>query len=313
MDGKPLLTIIGELLFSDKDWTNAEFGTLFRRLFEKEKGTGRINRYLRYTGEVNSEITTRFFGIQTDTVEAIPDGMVALELCNDSVIIHESGSSVTRQSKLVWEWLDTKSGEFPLGEFITHIHGEKETRFLVSGYSFSEQGKSADDDVEVVEYNPEWPALYDETVDQLQQLIPPEIGLRYEHYGSTSIPGMPAKPVVDILVEIPSFNEARKRLLPVFNRPECEYWWHNEHMLFVIRDRFLGHRTHHVHAAPANHPVWEGVIFRDYLRNHPNDAGRYADIKHRLAETYSGNRETYTENKYAFVREITNKALQQES
>jgi len=71
----------------------------------------------------------------------------------------------------------------------------------------------------------------------------------------------------------------------------------------------MARRTHHVHLAPASHPVWDGLAFRDALRAHPDTAARYAALKGELATRYREDREGYTEAKTAFVREVTAKAL----
>ena len=146
----------------------------------------------------------------------------------------------------------------------------------------------------------------------LRNIVSPDIALRIEHYGSTAIPGIPAKPVIDILMEVPSFTEARRNLIPLFNKPECEYWWYDEHMVFIIRDRSTGLRTHHIHAAPKGHQVWQGLAFRDYLRTHPEDARRYATLKYKLAESHGNDREAYTDLKADFVNEIPFKASDHE-
>jgi GrpB-like predicted nucleotidyltransferase (UPF0157 family) len=120
---------------------------------------------------------------------------------------------------------------------------------------------------------------------------------------------MPAKPVIDILIQIPSFSEARRVLIPIFNKHEYEYWGYDDHILFIKRKEFLGTRTHHIHAAPAGSRFWEHISFRDYLRTYPGDAGRYAALKHKLAGRHTTNREEYTVAKGEFVKEITEKAL----
>jgi GrpB-like predicted nucleotidyltransferase (UPF0157 family) len=110
-------------------------------------------------------------------------------------------------------------------------------------------------------------------------------------------------------MEVPSFDKARRILIPLFNKPECEYWWYDGHMLFIVRNESTGVRTHHIHAAPKGHRVWEGLAFRDYLRTHPEDARRYATLKRKLAGSYGNDREAYTGMKADFVREIILKAL----
>jgi hypothetical protein len=65
---------------------------------------------------------------------------------------------------------------------------------------------------------------------------------------------MPAKPVIDILDEVPSFLEARRSLIPASNKPDSEYWWYNDHRLFILREAPMGERKFHVHVAPRGHP-----------------------------------------------------------
>lgn len=96
----------------------------------------------------------------------------------------------------------------------------------------------SEDQVELSGYDPAWPEQYSRFSDWLTTTIGPDIILRTEHYGSTAIPGMPAKPVIDILVEIPSFQEARKRLLPLCDTLKWEYWF-NGHITCIIRERLI--------------------------------------------------------------------------
>jgi GrpB-like predicted nucleotidyltransferase (UPF0157 family) len=80
-------------------------------------------------------------------------------------------------------------------------------------------------------------------------------------------------------------------------------------MTFIKRQKLMGRRTHHVHMAPRDHRLWEGLAFRDYLMSHPREVSRYAALKRELAKTYRQDRERYTQAKTEFVREITSKAL----
>jgi GrpB-like predicted nucleotidyltransferase (UPF0157 family) len=245
--------------------------------------------------------------------------MVSLELGEEEITIykHEGDCpAVSWKSRLTWDWLDRSNLQFPTGEFTANVPsdwlsvpGNSEVRFIISANSCSQPGKVPDDEVRLVDYDPAWPDGFEEMADRLRTTISPDIALRIEHYGSTAIPGMPAKPVIDILLEVPSFSEARRNLIPLFNRPECEYWWYDEHMVFILRDE-SGMRTHHIHAAPKGHRIWQGLAFRDYLRTHPEDAQRYAALKQNLAESHGNDREAYTDLKTDFVREITDKAIQ---
>jgi GrpB-like predicted nucleotidyltransferase (UPF0157 family) len=220
------------------------------------------------------------------------------------------------QTALSWDWLNSTNPASPIGEFSAVIpaglirdSNDNLVHFIVSGMSWGTRSAAADDDVELVDYDSSWPERFNTMKARLLRILPEGFTRRIDHYGSTAIPGMPAKPVIDILIEIPSFHEARRVLIPLFNNPEYEYWWYNDHMTFIVRDGFLGRRTAHIHAATKGHPVWEGLFFCDYLINHPSDAARYAELKRQLAENYVSDRETYTDRKYEFVREISNKAL----
>jgi len=166
--------------------------------------------------------------------------------------------------------------------------------FITATNVHFEKDRPYDNEIRLVEYYPSWPVKYEEMAAWLRQNIPPEILLRVEHFGSTAIPGTPAKPVIDILLEVSSHGEARRSLIPLFNKPECEYWWSDEHMAFYLRKDLMGTRTHHLHAVPAEQSAWRWILFRDYLRTHPDDAARYAALKRELAGSYAADREAYT-------------------
>ena len=119
---------------------------------------------------------------------------------------------------------------------------------------------------------------------------------------------MIAKPIIDVLVEVPSFTEAKQVALPLLNNELWEYWWYGNHMTFVKRDRLMGLRTHHVHLMPEGRELRARLAFRDYLRSHAEEASRYAALKRRLANEHQANRENYTAAKAAFVNEIVVRA-----
>jgi len=165
--------------------------------------------------------------------------------------------------------------------------------------------------IEIVEYDPSWPKRYEEEARFLRERFGPELIVRIEHYGSTAVPGLPAKPVIDILVEITSFDAAKREILPVLEKLGYGYSWYNGHMVF-----FKGYSTdnpvkYHLHMAPGDHPLMDGLVFRDYLRFHPETAREYEALKYRLAEIHHHDREAYTEAKTDFVRQITEQAKEE--
>jgi GrpB-like predicted nucleotidyltransferase (UPF0157 family) len=315
---KVVLRLTGGLLICGEDWSLPDFGDLFSRLENQIDSSRSLRRYVRYFGETGEKTEIRFFGTAVDSIKTIPDRMVSLEFGEEEITVYKQDNErpgIVWQSSLTWEWLDRSNPEFPAGEFTASVPadwlsgtGGPEIRFILSANSYSQQGKVSDDNVQLVDYDSAWPEKFEEMADRLRNAISPDIILRIEHYGSTAIPGIPAKPVIDILMEVPSFFEARRYLITLFNRLECEYWWYDEHMVFIIRDESTGIRTHHVHVAPKGHQVWQGLAFRDYLRTHPGEAQRYADLKQQLAESHGNDREAYTDLKTDFVREITTRA-----
>jgi GrpB-like predicted nucleotidyltransferase (UPF0157 family) len=254
-----------------------------------------------------------FMGVEVECIEDVPEGMVGWEIVGDSWRVVQR-NEVVWQETVSWKWLDISNPARPVGEFGVKCpaawngSGLPEYReFRITSHSYI--GAPSIDDVYLVDYDAAWPEKYEAKKREILELLGPEVALCIEHYGSTSIPGMPAKPIIDILVEIPSWEEGRRCALPAFNTPEVEYWIYGDHMCFIIRDKVTGIRTHHLHMAPAGHRIFEGLAFRDHMKTHPEDAARYLELKHRLAVEFRDDREGYTAAKAEFVREITDRAL----
>jgi GrpB-like predicted nucleotidyltransferase (UPF0157 family) len=170
--------------------------------------------------------------------------------------------------------------------------------------------------IAVVEYDPAWAELYQAEVRFLKSLFGPEVIGRIEHFGSTAVPGSAAKPVIDILVEVTSFKTAKRKVIPELKKQGYGYTWvANQpkppgHMMFMKGYDVTGAERlrYHLHMAPAGHPLWDRLLFRDYLRRHPEAVRRYEKLKYRLAGLYRNDREAYTEGKAEFVKRITDKA-----
>jgi GrpB-like predicted nucleotidyltransferase (UPF0157 family) len=136
------------------------------------------------------------------------------------------------------------------------------------------------------------------------------IPLVIEHFGSTAIPGVPAKPIIDILLGADrrhwsTIVQALKRLAYV-------HWEGNPNAdrEFFVKGMppFGTCRTHHVHLCEVGGPLWERLLFRDYLQHHAEDRLAYATLKQRLAVAYPEDREAYTRGKEALVAEIMDHA-----
>ena len=170
--------------------------------------------------------------------------------------------------------------------------------------------------ITMVEYDPAWPRRFAEESARLRSLFSADLIPRIEHFGSTAVVGLAAKPVIDLLIEIPSFARAEGEIRPVLESEGYVYIWRVDctppHIMFLKgygTDGYLpGVQRYHLHLAPAGHPFHERLAFRDYLRSHPNVAAEYAALKWRLAREHRNDREAYTEAKTAFITEIMKKA-----
>ena len=136
--------------------------------------------------------------------------------------------------------------------------------------------------------------------------------LEIEHIGSTAIPGLPAKPIIDLLVGIRSLAEARSRAVePLVQRgyvyiPEYEPWLPDE---LFFRKGVPGPWTHHVHVMEPGNPRWDDHLrFRDHLRGHPATAAAYADLKKTLARQFGEDIGAYRDGKDDFVRDVLARA-----
>lgn len=302
---------------------------LFGRMTNEVRHTGDLTRYIAYQSTINDKESLCFLGIEVNSIEGIPEGMVAWDL-NESTwsIWHAKNGQdvVVSQKDIKWHWtnkslsIDGKIrcvGEFTVSSPLEFIPGANLEYYdfwiSANAYVRGQEKVASNDEVYLADYDPVWPQLFEEIACWLQKNLPPEIAMRIEHYGSTAIEGMPAKPIIDVLVEIPSFSEAKRHVFGLFNNEEWEYWWYSDHMIFVKRNMLGGRRVYHVHMAPGGHKIWEGLAFRDHLVTDKADALRYAALKQELAVKYRDDREQYTEAKTIFVKEITSKALQGKS
>lgn len=306
-----------------QDDESLEFYTRFFRQIRHVKDARRPVRYMRFeTALCGAEPfePLQFIGVEVSAVSDIPVGMTAWCLGGEEWTITGQGGPSTRTvsaSPIRWDWRQESllEGENRItGEFsvVPGGHSPGTQKLWQSANAYTDWAREIEDGdrVNLVEYDPSWPEQYSEFARWIQNRLGPGTALRIEHFGSTSVPGMPAKPIIDVAVEIPSFTEARRRVIPLLNKVEWEYWWDGGHMLWIRRDGFMGRRTHHVHMAPRDHELWQRLAFRDCLRTHPAEAHQYAELKRDLACRYRGDRERYTMAKSRFIRETTAKAIE---
>ena len=173
------------------------------------------------------------------------------------------------------------------------------------------------EDVAIVPYNPRWPELFRREKEHLLSCLPAELIRRVEHFGSTAVPGLAAKPVVDVLVEVSDLQATRTWIAPLLESQGYDYFWRPTHgddgppfyAWFIKRDPSTGTRTHHIHMVEAGFiGHWDRLLFRDYLIEHPRVAREYEDLKLRLASAYPNDRVAYTKGKTEFILRVTEQA-----
>jgi GrpB-like predicted nucleotidyltransferase (UPF0157 family) len=160
----------------------------------------------------------------------------------------------------------------------------------------------------VLDYDPNWPELF----QSLRKRIADALGnmaVAIEHVGSTAVPELAAKPIIDIDVLL-----ASETMLPTaVERLASLGYIHQGNLGIAEREAFLAPANdppHHLYVCPpCSAEFRRHMAFRDYLRAHPKDAKIYGDLKITLAERFQEDRSAYNNAKSEFVTELTNRAI----
>jgi thiosulfate/3-mercaptopyruvate sulfurtransferase len=165
------------------------------------------------------------------------------------------------------------------------------------------------DDVHIVSYDPTWPARFAVEAEKLRAVLDPSLVVGIEHFGSTAIPDLAAKPVIDILVAVTSLARAKATLIQPILGLGYVYWSENpatDRMFFVKGMPPYGTgRTHHIHITEPAGEMWRRRLhFRDHLRANPDEARRYEALKQDLATRFPDDRERYTQGKTAYIEAL---------
>lgn len=164
-------------------------------------------------------------------------------------------------------------------------------------------------EVKVLPYDACWPQRFEAEREILHGAIGVYTVGTIEHVGSTAVPGLAAKPVIDIMVGVESLAESLPAIPALERLGYCHFPYRTEvmHWLCKPSPRL---RTHHLHLVPFGSPFWiERVAFRDYLHEHADAREEYSRLKRRLAERYRFDREAYTAAKEPFIRRVLALAL----
>jgi GrpB-like predicted nucleotidyltransferase (UPF0157 family) len=166
--------------------------------------------------------------------------------------------------------------------------------------------------VEIVSYDPAWPAKFEEEAAILSRVLAPWLAGSIEHIGSTAVPGLAAKPVIDIMAGVDTLEASQGAIAAVSELGYC-YWPYQADREHWFCKPSPAQRTHHLHLIPVGSALWSrSIAFREYLRSHPETARDYGALKQRLASEYRLDREAYTQAKRPFIERITHVALESE-
>jgi len=158
--------------------------------------------------------------------------------------------------------------------------------------------------------NPGWIDQFEEESNKLRELLGP-CHVAIHHIGSTSIAGIYAKPIIDILIEAthieaiddrtPLFEDLGYEAMGEFGLPGRRYF---------RKDNAQGLRTHHVHSyAHNNNEVHRHLAFRNFMREHSHFAQRYSDLKQQLAHAHPRDINAYMNGKDAFIKDMEQRAI----
>lgn len=173
------------------------------------------------------------------------------------------------------------------------------------------------EEVTIVPYDPTWPESFRREKEQLLACLPKGLVRRIEHFGSTAIPGLAAKPIIDMLVEVADLQATRSEIAPLLEAQGYDYFWRPTHgddgppfyAWFIKRDAQTAMRTHHIHMVERGFgDHWDRLLFRDYLISHSDVAKEYEDLKISLVSASAHNRLDYTRGKTEFIDRVTEQA-----
>jgi GrpB-like predicted nucleotidyltransferase (UPF0157 family) len=165
--------------------------------------------------------------------------------------------------------------------------------------------------IRVLDYDPAWVVMFEQERRRVQDALGP-IVVTVEHVGSTAVPGLAAKPIIDLLVGVRSLPEARTSCVQPLQALRYRYMaeyesWLPDEMLF--RKGIPGPWTHHAHLMEPTCPRWEEfTLLRDYLRRHEEVASAYADLKRALALVFEDDIAGYRNAKAPFIEAVMARA-----
>ncbi|MBB5867152.1 GrpB-like predicted nucleotidyltransferase (UPF0157 family) [Allocatelliglobosispora scoriae] len=158
--------------------------------------------------------------------------------------------------------------------------------------------------ISVEEYDPSWPSRFDEEAAAIGALIGAWVTGGVHHVGSTAVPGLAAKPIIDIMAGVVDLESSRP-CIELLGELSYLYAPYRTDVMHWFCKSSPESRTHHLHLVPTGSPRFAEVLaFRDRLRVDPAAAAQYEALKRDLAARYPEDREAYTDGKAELIQRL---------
>lgn len=163
--------------------------------------------------------------------------------------------------------------------------------------------------VKLVPYNPKWVKSFEKEKRELQNTLK-DMVIDIQHIGSTAIPGVFAKPIIDIVIGVPDLRgNSIERYIKPLKKLGYNYMGERRSREPFFTKGEEEKRTHYLHLVEFNGEVWKNyLLFRDWLHTHKKAAEEYTRLKLRLLEEFPDHRDLYTFKKERFIKETLRKA-----
>lgn len=160
-----------------------------------------------------------------------------------------------------------------------------------------------DEPIRLAPYDPSWPGCFERERGALNAAIEQWVTGGIHHVGSTAVPGLAAKPIIDILAGVESLDASRDCFEPLAGLDYLYAPYLADEMHWFCKPD-PSRRTHHLHLVPTGSARFRDELsFRDRLRDSPAVADEYTELKRELAQRFADDREAYTDAKTNFIRE----------
>lgn len=253
-----------------------------------------LNKYLNRDIELGYVLHKKYWGkgYATELAKACVNFVFSTDSSIKRIVAVTVPSNTASQNVLL------KTG-FKFGKEIVSKEYGKENFYIIN--------RTKDAEIILLEYDSEWTKKFQEEKEFLLKIIGEYFCGSIEHIGSTAVPGLIAKPVIDIMFGVKSL-QASKSAIKVLIQNGYNYFPYKEDVMHWFCKPSPEIRTHHLHLVPFESNLWnERIKFRDILRKEALMADEYVLLKKSLAAKYKDDREAYTKEKSFFIKQILNK------